>query len=89
LTPEADTAAMTAWRQGKLIFHDERLEEAVRRINRHSREQVEIEDAALASRRISGVFDADDALAFSQAVEASMAVTVDRSRPQTIRLQSR
>jgi transmembrane sensor len=86
---EPDVAAMTAWREGKLIFHDEALADAVRRVNRHSRERVEIDDSALAALHVSGVFDADDAQAFAQAIETYLPVTADRTEPDVIRLRRR
>ena len=48
------------WREGKVIFRTEQLGDAVRRINRYSQIQIEIDDLSLASRPISGVFETGD-----------------------------
>ncbi len=86
VTPRADLEAATAWREGKLIFRTEQLVDAVRRVNRYSRVQIEIDDEALASRRISGVFETGDTQGFVNAVERYLPVSVDRSNPDTIKL---
>ena len=86
-TPKADLAAATAWRAGKVIFRTEQLGDAVRRINRYSRVQVEIEDASLATHRISGVFETGDTQGFVSAVEQYLPVVADRSESDRIRLR--
>jgi transmembrane sensor len=84
---KADIEAATAWRQGKVIFRNETLSEAVHRLNRYSRQQVVIDDAALARMKVSGVFDAGDAQAFAEAMEAYLPVAADSSQPATIHLR--
>ena len=46
----------TAWRRGRLIFDKAPLGEVVAALNRYRRGQIIITDPALASRRISGIF---------------------------------
>jgi transmembrane sensor len=89
LIPKADLRAVNAWREGKVIFNAEPLQEAIRRLNRYSSLRIEISDPALASMRVSGVFDAGDAHAFVEAVQHSIAVEADYSEPSTIRLRAR
>jgi len=86
-TPKADLAAATAWRAGKVIFRTEQLGEAVRRINRYSRVQVEVADASLATRHISGVFETGDTQGFVNAVEQYLPVVADRSASDRITLR--
>jgi transmembrane sensor len=84
--PKADIEAATAWRQGKVIFRDQTLAEAVHRLNRYSRQQVIVDDPALAQMKVSGVFDSGDAQAFAEAMQAYLPVVADSSQ-STIHLR--
>jgi transmembrane sensor len=86
VTPHADLEAATAWREGRVIFHKEPLNEAVRRLNRYSNVHIEISDPALASMKVSGVFETGDAQAFVEAMQFYLPVSADTSNPGTIRL---
>ncbi len=77
MVPKADLEVATAWRAGKLIFRAETLGEAVRRVNRYSRLQIEIEDGPLLSRRINGVFDAGDTQGFVSALQEYLPISVE------------
>jgi transmembrane sensor len=86
---KADIEAATAWRQGKVIFRDQTLAEAVHRLNRYSRQQVIVDDAALAQMKVSGVFDSGDAQAFAEAMQAYLPVTADFSQSSSIHLRQK
>ena len=77
--PKADIEAATAWREGKVIFRDQTLAEAVHRLNRYSRQQVIIDDPALAQMKVSGVFESGDSQAFAEAMQAYFPVVADSS----------
>lgn len=83
---KADLEAATAWREGKIIFRGETLEQAVRRLNRYSRVRIQIEDPSLAAERISGVFEARDTQGFVSAVQQYLPVVVER-KDSTIELK--
>lgn len=85
---KADLDAATAWREGKVIFHEVPLSEAVRRLNRYSRLQIEVADPALGAMRVSGVFEAGDAQGFAAAVQAYLPATADYSSPNVVRLRA-
>jgi transmembrane sensor len=85
--PHADIEAATAWRQGKVIFRDETLSDAVHRLNRYSRQQVVVDDPALAEMKVSGVFDSGDAQAFAEAMQAYLPVAADFSHASLIHLR--
>lgn len=87
LLPNADIEAATAWRDGKVIFRGETLSVAVHRLNRYSRQQVVIDDPALAQMKLSGVFDSGDAQAFAEAMQAYLPVAADFSHAPTIHLR--
>ncbi|HMH28619.1 MAG TPA: FecR domain-containing protein [Steroidobacteraceae bacterium] len=80
VSPKADIEAATAWRQGKVIFRDQSLAEAVHRLNRYSRQQVIVDDPTLAQMKVTGVFDAGDAQAFAEAMQAYLPVVADSSQ---------
>jgi|GEM_PF-75383 len=83
---KADLEAATAWREGKVIIRTESLSEAVRRLNRYSRMQIQITDPQLAARHVSGVFEAGDTQGFLNAVQRIYTVNADHSDPDVIRL---
>ncbi len=87
VNPKADLQAATAWREGKVIFRTESLGEAVQRLNRYSRLQIEIEDESLAARRIIGVFDAGDTQGFVTAVQRYYPVAADYTDSDRVRLR--
>jgi len=89
VTPKADLDAATAWREGKVIFRTAPLSEAVSRMNRYSRLQLQIDDESLASTHISGVFEAGDTRGFVEALQRYLPVTADYSGDDTVRLKSR
>jgi transmembrane sensor len=57
---DVDTARALAWTQGRLVFDSTPLAEVVREFNRYNHAQLRVEDADLARRPISGVFQASD-----------------------------
>lgn len=50
----------TAWRRGRLVFDQVSLADVVAELNRYRRGRIVIANAALASRRVSGVFETRD-----------------------------
>lgn len=55
----AAVADSVAWRQRRLVFHNERLADVASEFNRYNRTRVRIEDPAARELRLSGVFDVD------------------------------
>jgi transmembrane sensor len=52
----ADSAAITSWREGFLVFHDTRLSEVIAEINRYRRGRIVIINDALGERKVDGRF---------------------------------
>ena len=78
-----------AWRDGMVNFDGEPLAEAIDEINRHNRRRIVIDDAALASRPVVGVFRAGDADGFAATVAAALgAQRVDAGEQIHLRLQA-
>ena len=55
-----DTEKVTSWTERRLIFEDTPLSAAVAEFARYSPRAIRIDDAAVAERKINGVFDATD-----------------------------
>lgn len=65
-------AAMTrrlAWTEGKLVFHEETLAEAVAEFNRYNTRPLVVRDAALNGLRVGGTFEATDTNSFLAALQ--------------------
>lgn len=73
---DVDTTRALAWAEGRLVFDSAPLSEAAREFNRYNHVQLEIEDAELARRPISGVFQASDLETFIAFVRAGARVSV-------------
>jgi len=56
----ADVAHALAWRERRLVFQDDRLEDIVAEVNRYTPGQIRVEGDTARSKRITGTFDADD-----------------------------
>jgi transmembrane sensor len=65
-----DANRATSWRNGKLVFEGERLEDVVAEMNRYSRETLVIAGPTLKDRKVSGVFEPTEGHAFAKALEA-------------------
>ncbi len=66
----ADLERAAGWREGRLLFRDQALPDAVSEINRYSRRKLVVDDdARLDAIRISGVFLAGSTRSFIEAVE--------------------
>ncbi|MDO8409800.1 MAG: FecR domain-containing protein [Phenylobacterium sp.] len=78
LIPQADVKQALAWTDGQLIFQDERLETAARRVSRYSPQRPIRVSPEAGDLRVSGVFAADDADAFVEAVSLYLPVAATR-----------
>jgi transmembrane sensor len=85
----ANTAAVTAWRTGRLIFDGQPLSEVVNEFNRYNDIQIVLDDPQLSAERISGVFDADQPRSLVRFLEASGSIESMQPSPDTIYLQPR
>ncbi|MDM9629629.1 FecR family protein [Rhizobium sp. S152] len=72
----ADVAAMTSWREGKLVFSGRPLSEVLDELGRYRNGRIIVVGEALAQIRVSGVFDTRDVGQSLAALEASMPIVV-------------
>jgi transmembrane sensor len=84
---QASIPHVTAWTAGQLVFDNEPLASVVDRVNRYSDTQIVV-DPAIASLKISGVFDAGDAQGFVNIVTRYLRVRAVAEDPHTIALKS-
>ena len=68
-----------AWRERRLIFHDQTLEQIVGEFNRYRTHRIRLEGSGVSERVYTGVFDADDADSLLQVLARDPALDVDRS----------
>jgi transmembrane sensor len=74
---KVDLEAATSWRDGIVRFNGTPLKEAVEEMNRYSATPIRVEDAALASERISGSFPAGEQEAFAESLALTLPLGVE------------
>jgi transmembrane sensor len=68
-----------AWRERRLIFRDQTLEQIVVEFNRYRATPIRLAGGSVGERVYTGVFDADDADSLLQVLSRDPALEVDRS----------
>lgn len=86
---QVDLAALTGWRQGRLIFVDRRLREVVAELDRYRPGAIVFLDSAIADARFSGVFHLADTDAALAAIETTLPVDAVRLTPWLTLLRAR
>jgi transmembrane sensor len=87
--PRAEAERRLAWRDGMVDFAGEPLTAAVEEINRHNHPQIVVDDPALASRPVVGLFRATDPDNFAATVATALgAHSVDQDDAIHLRLRS-
>jgi transmembrane sensor len=85
--PHAEAERRLAWRDGMVDFAGEPLTTAVEEINRHNRRQIVVDDPALASRPVVGMFRANDPDNFAATVATALGVqSIDQDDAIHLRL---
>lgn len=83
----ASVPKTTAWLSGRLVFDNERLQDAALEVNRYSPVKLVVMDRELADMRISGVFRAGRAETFVDALRASYPIDVVTAADSTLVLK--
>ncbi len=73
---QTDVSMLTAWRQGKVVFRDQPLDEVVHEMNRYLQHPIRLTDSRLKTLRMAGVFNIQDADGFLQALQTHLPVVV-------------
>jgi transmembrane sensor len=74
-----DSGRALAWAQGRLIFDNQPVADAVAQFNRYNRIQIHINDVDLARRPVSGVFNAENPESFVAFIQSVTSAHVVRS----------
>jgi len=83
ISPDLVTREL-AWREGKIAFEGERLDQAAAEFARYSKTRIEIRDPALASEPVTGLFSASDPLGFSRAIAEVFGAQVEQRRDAVV-----
>jgi transmembrane sensor len=78
---KTDAAAVTAWRQGMLVFDGVPLSEVVARLNRYRRGRIIVMNGALGERRVSGVFPSNNLDNIVETISAELGARVVSAPP--------
>jgi transmembrane sensor len=84
-----DLAQIVSWRERRLVFRADRLEEVATQFNRYNALQLRIEDDALRGKQITGVFDADDPRSFVQFLQRDNTLAVEDGGGEEILIRRR
>jgi transmembrane sensor len=79
-----DSERELAWAEGRLVFKDEPVANVIAEFNRYNRVQMQVTDAALAARPVSGVFDAANPEAFIAFIQSAAPVHIERDDGRSI-----
>ena len=88
-TRAVDAAAETSWTQGRLVFSDVALAEAVHEVNRYLTDRVELADPALGRVAVNGVFRTGARAAFVAAASDSLGLEAVTAVDGTVLLSRR
>jgi len=70
------TAALTAWRGGKLVFNDTSLRDVVLEVSRYREKPLRVAEGKVANLRLTSVFKSDDTDALLRALPSILPVAV-------------
>ncbi|TDF79467.1 FecR family protein [Pseudomonas sp. H9] len=71
-----DAAALTAWRNGKLVFNDAPLSEVVEEVSRYRAQPLRIGEGKVGALRLSSTFSSDDTDALLRALPSILPVAI-------------
>jgi transmembrane sensor len=85
---KVDVAAMTSWRNGRIVFDETSLADAVAEVNRYRAKPIVVGDATAGGLKISGTYRLSEVNRFPQALAAYYPlVPVERTSGETVLLQ--
>lgn len=88
-TRVVDTAKATSWTDGRLVFEDTPLREAVAEVNRYLEDPVVLDGAVRADVPVNGVFRAGDRAAFASAAAHGLGLEARAKADGTLLLSVR
>lgn len=86
---ELDTSEVTrflSWKEGKLIFAGESLEEVIKEITRHTQVKIDVLDPKLKSMRIGGQFQVGETDTLFYVLESGFGISVNKLNANHVQL---
>lgn len=83
-----DARQIVSWRDGLVLFDNDRLADAISELNRYVSDPIVLGDSRLAGLRVSGVFKTGETMPFVEALELGFAVRAERNGQGQIVLRS-
>jgi len=87
---ELDTSEVTrflSWKEGKLVFAGESLEEVIKEITRHTQVQIDVLDPQLKSMRIGGQFQVGETDTLFYVLESGFGISVNKLNDNHVQLR--
>jgi transmembrane sensor len=87
---ELDSSEVTrflSWKEGKLIFAGESLEEVIKEITRHTSVQIDLLDPKLKSMRIGGQFQVGETETLFYVLESGFGISVNKLNDHHVQLR--
>ncbi len=72
----SDTERVTSWTRRRLVFEETSVADAAAEFARYSPRQIRVVDAAIAARKVTGVFDATDPASLIEFLRADATVAI-------------
>ena len=88
-TQAADVEAETSWTDGRIVFRDTPLRQAVSEVNRYLTAKIELDAASLDAVPVNGVFRTGDRDAFVSTASQAFGLEVSPGPDGTVRLSER
>ncbi len=83
-----DVAGLTAWRQGKLMFRDRRLDDVLAEVGRYHDTRIRLQNETLGKLRVSGTFHTAELANTLDAIAAILPLNIDYVSEHEIVLKS-
>ncbi|WP_082885730.1 FecR family protein [Methylomonas koyamae] len=87
--PANQIAMQTAWREGRLIFENRRLDEVLAELERYHDIRLTLADPALAKLKVSGTFHTDNLDAALNIIAMTLPIDIRRPNPRQAVLDKR
>ncbi|ULQ48007.1 FecR domain-containing protein [Flagellatimonas centrodinii] len=81
---QTDVRKVISWREGRVIFEGDRLDEAVAEMNRYGIRRVELANTELGALRISGIFNTGNPNVFVETLTQYLPLQVVAADPERI-----
>lgn len=88
LTTAVDVVAETSWAEGRIVFRDAPLKQAVAEVNRYLTDKIELDAPALEGEAVNGVFRTGDRDAFVSAASAGLDLRASKLDDGGVRLSA-